>query len=151
MKQKSKKLKIFFLDILNDNKYLRKEIEQKVYFGGTYAEAMRKAFDLRKDQFITKDASRGLLPNPAKYSAIVMGGSVKDPVKGQEKPWMIKVYKFIRLAENKQIPILVICGGLQFTVKALGGEVVYNRKGRNFRSAITQLTSAGKRDLLFKG
>lgn len=146
----NKKLKILFLDILTDNKYLRKEIEQKVYSGGTYAEAMRKAFGLSKKQFITKDASKGTLPDPDKYSAIVMGGSVKDPIKGQEKLWMKKVYQFIRLAKNKKVPILGICGGLQFTIKALGGEVIRNPRGRNFGNSVTKLTSDGRKDALFE-
>lgn len=150
MDKKSKKIKILFLDILTDNKYLRKDIEQKVYGGSTYAKEMMGAFDLNKKQFITIDASRGKLPNPIKYSAIVMGGSVKDPVKGQEKLWMKKVYKFIREAHKKEVPILGICGGLQFTVKALGGEVVYNSRGRNFGNSLIKLNSDGKKDLLFK-
>lgn len=146
----NKKLKILFLDILTDNKYLRKEIEQKVYSGSTYAETMRKAFSLSKKQFITKDASRGTLPDPDKYSAVVMGGSVKDPIKGQEKPWMKKVYQFIKLAKNKKVPILGICGGLQFTIKALGGEVIRNPRGRNFGNSVTKLTSDGRKDPLFE-
>ena len=148
MSKKTKK--ILFLDILTDNKYLRKEIEQKVYGGKTYAEEMRQAFGLKSSQFISKDASRGKLPNPKDYLAIVMGGSVKDPVKRQEKPWMFRVYKLIKLAQRQNVPILGICGGLQFTVKALGGTVIYNPKGRNFESAPTRLTNYGKRDALFK-
>lgn len=150
MKQKSKKFKILFLDILTDNKYLRKDIEKKVYGGSTYAKEMREAFGLDKKQFVTIDASRSKLPNPTKYSAVVMGGSVKDPVKGQERPWMKRVYKFIRLADKKRVPILGICGGLQFTVRALGGRIIYNSKGRNFGNSLVKLNSNGRKDLLFK-
>lgn len=150
MKQESKKIKILFLDILTDNKYLRKDIEQKVYGGSTYAKEMMEAFGLDRKQFFTIDASRNRLPDPTKYSAIVMGGSVKDPVKGEEKPWMKRVYKFIRLADKKLVPILGICGGLQFTVRALGGRIIYNSKGRNFGNSMVKLTSNGRKDLLFK-
>ncbi len=151
MKQKLKQLRILFLDILTDNKELKKDIEKKVYGGNTYAKEMMGVFDLDKKQFITIDASRGKLPNPTKYSAVIMGGSVKDPIKGQEKLWMKKVYKFIKKASSQKIPILGICGGLQFTVRALGGEVIYNPKGRNFGNSTTKLTRDGKQDLLFRG
>lgn len=150
MKQRPKQFRILFLDILTNNKELRKDIEKKVYGGSTYAKEMMSAFGLDKKQFITVDASRGKLPNPTKYSAIVMGGSVKDPVKGQEKPWMRRVYKFIKLAKNKQVPILGICGGLQFTVRALGGEIIYNPEGRNFGNSTVKLNKNGQKDLLFK-
>ncbi|OGN10279.1 MAG: hypothetical protein A3J46_00585 [Candidatus Yanofskybacteria bacterium RIFCSPHIGHO2_02_FULL_41_11] len=151
MRQKNKKLKILFLDILTDDTERRKEIEEKIYGGGTYAETMRNALGLGKNQFFAYDASRGKLPNPRDYSAIISGGSVKDPVSGQEKPWMRRVYKFIRQAQKDKIPFLGICGGLQFAVRALGGEVIYNPRGRNFGNSITQLANNGKADLLFEG
>lgn len=146
-----KKLKILFLDILTDNPELEREIDKKIYNGGTYADAIRIVLDLDKNQFIYRNASSGKLPNPRNYSAIVMGGSVTDPIEGQEKPWMKKVYNFIKIASNQKIPILGICGGLQFTVRALGGEVIYNPKGRNFGNSTTKLTQDGKQDLLFQG
>jgi len=151
MYKKNKKIKILFLDILTDNNELRKEIEGKIYGGGTYAEEMRKALGLGKNQFFAFDASRGKLPNPRDYSAIISGGSVKDPVRGQEKPWMRRVYKFIRQIQKDKIPFLGICGGLQFAVRALGGEVIYNPRGRNFGNSTTQLAPEGKGDPLFEG
>lgn len=150
MDKKDKKIKVLFLDILTDNKYLRKEIEDKIYFGGTYAENMREAFGLAKNQMITKDGSKGKLPDPTKYSAIVMGGSVKDPINGQQKPWMERVYQFIRLVKKRGVPLLGICGGLQFTVKALGGKVIFNPKGRNFGNSLVKLSKDGENDFLFK-
>lgn len=149
MIKKTKKLKILFLDILTDDEKLRKQIRAKVDFGKTYGEIFRNGFGLPNGSFVTKDASKGKLPDLIKYSAIVMGGSIEDPVEGKEKPWMKEVYKFIRMAKDNRIPILGICGGLQFTVRALGGKVVYNPKGRNFGTASTNLTVAGKRDPLF--
>ncbi len=149
--KKDKKLKILFLDILTDDRKLKSEIEKKVYNGKTYASAMQKAFGLDKGQFITVYPAFDKLPDPSDYSAIVMGGSTKDPVVGQEKPWMKRVYKFILNASKKEVPILGICGGLQFTVRAMGGKIVYNPKGRNFGNSAVKLTDAGMKDPLFKG
>lgn len=143
--------KILFLDILTDNQNLREEINRKVYGGSTYAEEMRKALGLTDSQFFVADGTKTKLPNSTLYSAIVMGGSVEDPVEGKEKPWMKRVYKFIQKAYKNQVPILGICGGLQFTIRALGGEIIYNPKGRNFGNSLVTLSKDGRKDLLFKG
>lgn len=151
MNNKNKKLMILFLDILTDDPKLEREIDKKIYNGSTYADVIRSVLGLDKKQFIYRDASSEKLPNPKDYSAIVMGGSVMDPIEGQEKLWMKKVYNFIKEASSQKIPILGICGGLQFTVRALGGEVIYNPQGRNFGNSTTKLTEEGKQDLLFRG
>jgi len=127
--KKNKKIKILFLDILTGNKKLKKRLEDKVYKGGTYGQHMRKVFGLGKKEFIVLDGSKNIPFKPSKYDAIVMGGSVEDPVKGMEKPWMKKVYKFILKAIDNNIPILGICGGLQFTIRALDGKITSNPKG----------------------
>src|SRR3989344_7840008 len=130
---KNKKLKILFLDIFTDDKKFRKEIEKKVYKGGTLSNHVRKVFGLDKNQWLTLDASKdALLDEFLNVDAMVISGSSKNPVKGQEKKWMRNTYKFIRKAIKKDLPILGICGGLQFTVKALGGEIIYNPKGKEF-------------------
>ena len=142
--------KILFLDILTDNQNLRGEINSKVYGGSTYAEEMRKALGLDESEFYAADGTKTKLPKPTSYSAVVMGGSVEDPVEGKEKLWMKRVYKFIREAYKKDVPILGICGGFQFAVRALGGEIIYNSKGRNFGNSEVLLSNEGEKDLLFK-
>lgn len=144
-------VKILFLDILTDNKKLRQRIETAAYGGSTYAEQMRKAFGVKRVNLVAIDGSRRTLPKPSEYDAIVIGGSLEDPVKGREKPWMKKVYRFIRLAVRQHVPLLGICGGLQFTVRALGGVVMDNPKGREFGSVSITLTAGGRNDPLFSG
>ena len=149
MNKKSKKLKILFLDIFTDNEKFRKMIGKNVYSGGTYSEHVRNLLKLKRGQWLTLDASKGNFPNKLlNASAIIIGGSAEDPIKGKEKEWMKKTYKFIRQAVNKDVPILGICGGLQFTVRALGGEIIYNPKGKEF-GAIT--VNIKKIDPLFTG
>ena len=146
MKQK---IKILFLDIFTDNEKFRKEIENKVYGGRTLSEHVRGVFELKKSEWLRLDASKGKLQSKfLNVDAIVIGGSAKDPVRGQEKEWMRKTYKFINKAVKKDLPILGICGGLQFTVRALGGEIIYNPKGKEFGAIRVGIK---KSDPLFKG
>src|SRR3989344_424088 len=149
MNKNKQKIKILFLDIFTDNEKFRKEIEEKVYKGRTLSEHIRSVFGLDKNEWLKLDASKGQFQNKyLKVDAIVIGGSAKDPVKGQERGWMRKTYKFIRQAVRKNIPILGICGGLQFVVRALGGEIIYNPKGKEFGAITINII---KQDPLFKG
>lgn len=143
--------KILFLDILTDRPWRREQMKRHIYSGFTYPEHFRRFSGIAKNRFVSIDASRQKLPDPSKYSAIIIGGSVKDPIKGRERPWMIKTYGFIRKAAAKKIPILGICGGLQFVVKALGGTIIKNPKGRNFGNSPVTLTADGRKDPLFHG
>jgi len=149
MSKKKQKLKILFLDIFTDNEKFRKEMEKKVYGGRTLSDHVRRVFELDKNEWLTLYASKGKFPLKfLDVDAVIISGSSKDPVQGQEKEWMIKTYKFINQAIKKDIPTLGICGGLQFTVRALGGEIIYNPKGKEF-GAIT--VTIKKSDPLFKG
>lgn len=143
---------ILFLDILTDDKKLRKIIDAKVYGGKSYSEDMRETFGLRKDEWVWIDASKGKFPKSLSgFDAIVIGGSTEDPVKGKEKAWMEKTYPFIRRVIKNEMPLLGICGGLQFVVRALGGNVTLNPKGREFGNTDIALTKAGRSDRIFKG
>ncbi|MDO8558067.1 MAG: type 1 glutamine amidotransferase [bacterium] len=147
----SKKRKILFLDILTDDVKKRKRIEKYVYRGATYADRIRRVCGIAENAFAAVDASKKTFPDPSGYRAIIIGGSTEDPVKGKEKTWMKKAYAFIRRAAKKRVPIFGICGGMQFTVRALGGTVVNNKKGRHFGNANIQLTREGIKSTLFEG
>ena len=150
--RKKRKIKILFLDILTGDGKTRKELNRKGSGGGTKAESMRKASGLKKNEFITVDAHRGKFPEDlTRFQGIIIGGSLEDPFKGTEKPWVKRTYVIIRKAIKGKIPILGICGGLQFTVRALGGEVVLNPKGKEFGSIKVWFTKNGVSDPIFKG
>lgn len=144
--------KILFLDILTDDIILRKKIYRTVYGGKTYSEVMRRGFGVRRSQWAHVDASLGKFPAAlSQYSAVVLGGSFADPVAGHEKSWMFPVYRVIRKIAEQKIPMLGICGGLQFAVRAFGGTVVFNPRGRELGSIRVTLNRAGKNDRLFYG
>lgn len=141
--------KILFLDILTDDPKLKKEIERKV-FKSPYFELFPKTMGLEKKMLITLDATKEKLPNSTQFKGIIIGGSIHNPVRGEEKLWMKKVYEFIRKIIKNKIPLLGICGGHQFIAKALGQEVIYNPKGREFGTIEVTLTKKGERDPLFQ-
>lgn len=144
--------KILFLDILTDDAKIQREIFGSVYEGQTYSEAMRKASGCTAKEWISCDGPFEPLPkNITAFSGIIIGGSLKNPVYKHERPWMKKIYRFIQKAAAKEIPILGICGGLQFTARAFGEEVVFNPRGREMGTIQITTTSAGMRDPLFSG
>ena len=148
LNMKQNKTKILFLDIFTDNTKFKKMIERTVYNGGTYSEHVRKMFGLNKNQWLKLDASKGKFPEKfLNVSGVVIGGSSKDPIIGQEADWMFETYKFINRVIKKNLPILGICGGLQFVVKALGGEIIYNPKGKEFGAIAVHIK---KSDPLFR-
>ena len=142
--------KILFLDILSDNPKLKKEIGRKA-FKDPYFELFRKAMGMEKKALITVDATKEKLPSPTRFNGIIIGGSLHNPVKGEEKPWMEKIYNFIREIMAKKIPLLGICGGHQFIARALGSKVIYNPKGRELGTIKITLTKEGQKDPLFRG
>jgi GMP synthase-like glutamine amidotransferase len=149
-----KSKKILFLDILTDHPQRRRWINKHIFRGNTYSGVTRREFGTPKKRWILADASKTKLPaDPTRYAAIVIGGSLKDPAHGADKdlPWMKRVYTFIRRAAKKNVPILGICGGIQFTVKALGGTIVVNPKGREIGNITIALKKTGKHDPLFRG
>lgn len=147
----TKNSKLLFLDILTGSRVIRDKIEKFIYNGKSYGEEVRNIIGLNKDNFECIDASVGVFPNPNNQGAMIIGGSTEDPISGMEKEWVLKTYDFIRLAIESGIPILGICGGLQFVVSALNGNVIYNPKGRSFGNNIIHLTKEGLRDRIFTG
>ena len=134
--------KILFLDILADNPWRRQELESP-YGGLSYPEHFRQFTGIAKNQFISIDAFGEKLPDPAKFRAIILGGSGKDPVKKQESPWILETYKFIRKTADKNIPILGICGGLQFGELARNAHRRRAKRSAFFRPA-QEIYDAGK-------
>lgn len=144
--------KILFLDILTDDPKIRKDFHQKIYAGQTYSELTRKAMGLKKSFWTFADGAKCAFPeNIREFDGVVIGGSVENPVKGRIKPWMSKNFAFIRKLVKNDTPILGICGGLQFTARALGSEIIFNPKGKEFGSGELKISPAGKKDPIFSG
>lgn len=143
--------KILFLDILSGDEKIKREDKKIVYKGISYGESVRRFLSISKDKFFVVDASRGNFPDTSRVKMVIIGGSVENPVRGTESAWIKKTYTFIKKLQKEKIPVLGICGGLQFTVRALGGDIVINKNGRDFGNTQILLTGKGKKDYLFGG
>lgn len=143
--------KILFLDILSGDKKIKERTSTTVYRGISYGESVRRFSGISKNDFFEIDASQGRFPDIARIRMVFIGGSVENPVRGSESVWMKKTYAFIRKLKKENIPILGICGGLQFTVRALNGDIVENKNGRDFGNTRITLTKKGVDDYLFCG
>ena len=143
--------KILFLNIISDDPATRARVEKAIYQKSTYARTLRRTLGIPARSLAVCFPDDQKLPNPRHYAGIILGGAIPNPVQGEEQPWMKKIYRFIQSAVAANVPLLGICGGLQFTVRALGGTIVYNPKGRNMRTSLFTLSTHGKNDPLFKG
>lgn len=140
-------MRILFLDILTDQPTFREEAEREI-LQGTYSELFRTSLGHPSNQWATVDASRTPFPPLSSFDGLIISGSMENAVPDQEKPWMNQTYQHIRETIEAKKPVFGVCGGLQFTVRALGGMVMKNPVGRNFGLSNTTLTEAGQRDPL---
>jgi len=140
--------KILILEILSDDDELKANDEK---IQGPYVKMFADAMNIGEERFVVVDASKEVPDDPSEYSGIIIGRSAYEPIEGREKPWMREVYEFIKRVVNLGVPLLGICGGLEFTARALGAEVVPNPKGKEFGSFVISLNENGKQDPLFEG
>lgn len=144
-------MKLLFLNILADDSEMMEKLDKEVH-GCPYPELFRRGMRLENDQFIPVNAvAYDRIPAFGQFDGVVIGGSIFNPIVGEERPWMKRVYNFIRETTIRRIPMLGVCGGHQFIARALGGNVVYNPKGREFGTREIWLTCVGKHDMLFHG
>ncbi len=142
--------KILFLDIMADDSEAKKESEEKIT-KGPYSDLFWSQIKSKDITMTVVDASQEALPASNKYDGVIIGGSMHNPVAGEEKPWMKRVYSFIQKTVRNKIPMLGVCAGHQFMARALGQEVIYNPQGREMGTIEITLTKDGKRDPLFQG
>ena len=140
-------MRILFLDILTDQPELRTLAERDI-MRTSYSELFRQGMGHPRERWSSHDASKGTFPALSEFDALVISGSMENAVPDQEKPWMHQTYAFIRRAVDQKKPVFGVCGGLQFTVRALGGTIIRSPLGRNFGLSTTTLTEQGRRDPL---
>ncbi len=143
--------KILFLDILSEDEKVKKEDRKTVYRGVSYGESVRRFLNISKSDFFIVDAAHKKFPDISGIQMVIIGGSVENPIRGSEAPWIKKTYLFINKLKKENVPIFGMCGGLQFTVRALGGDIVKNKNGRDFGNEYIELTKNGEKDYLFRG
>ena len=68
------------------------------------------------------------LPNINSAAGFIITGS--HAMVSEELNWSLKLEKYIRKIDSKNIPLLGICYGHQLIAKALGGQSDYNKRGK---------------------
>ena len=140
--------KILILDISTDDQAKWKEVFTTL---GSYESTISKYMDVPESSLELIKAWETIPEDPQDFAAVIIGGSLHYPTADKETPWMVETYSFIRKIIDKKIPLLGICGGLQFTVRALGATLVDNPAGRELGTMTMQLNEAGQNDPLFNG
>lgn len=102
-------------------------------------------------QFEVRQLSLGepLPDRPEAYDAVWMTGSPLSVT--QPEPWMLAAGEFLRMAGQREVPVLGVCFGHQLLSLAHGGTVRKNPKGREIGTVEVDLTDAGAEDFLFAG
>ncbi len=117
----------------------------------------RDAFEalglLEKMDFRSYDGTARELPDLSLAArpghGIVVTGS-SGPV-FEKKPWTDPLLGLLRNAHEKNAWILGVCFGQHALAVALGGEVVFNPRGRELGTELVYLTKEGERCPLFEG
>jgi GMP synthase (glutamine-hydrolysing) len=87
------------------------------------------------------------LPEPDSVPGIVITGS--PAMVTDRESWSETTARWLAHAVQLGKPVLGICYGHQLLAHALGGEVVYNPRGREIGTTDVKLTSASRTDELF--
>ena len=99
------------------------------------------------------DGVSGILPEPEEVcedgNCVMISGS--SGAVFENKPWILPMLDFIRLAHSLNTWILGICFGHHALAVALGGEVIPNPRGLEMGSIPVYFTHEGEKSELFKG
>lgn len=83
------------------------------------------------------------------FDAVIIGGSKYGTY--DKVPNMALLRQFIRLAKQKNLPMLGVCFGAQLIAETFGGKVIRDNKSQEFGTFMMEKTRAGLRDSLLHG
>lgn len=150
------------MDIITDDSNFRESDEKMLSRYGGHKGLVHRGFGLNheldgivpgllpENQFpdITTIISNG-------YDGVFLAGSTVDVDEASViKPWQEWVFELIRQLVNNKIPVLGVCGGHQYCVRALTEEaksVIRNPLGEHFGTSVASLTQDGLKHPLFAG
>lgn len=155
-------MKLLFLDIITDDPVFRESDERMLSKYGGHKGLVHRGFGLDHE---LDDIVPGLIPLDqlpdisriiAKgYDGVFLGGSIVDVDETSAiKPWQEWVFEVIRQLAVHKIPMLGVCGGHQYGVRALtekANSIIRNPLGEHFGTSSVSLTREGLRNPLLAG
>lgn len=153
-------MKLLFVDIITDDPIFRESDEKMLSRYGGHKGLVHRGFGLNHE---LDDIVPGLLPENQLpdiatiisngYDGVFVGGSTEDVDETAViKPWQKWVFGLIRQLVKNKIPVLGVCGGHQYGVRALTEDVhsvIHNPLGKNFDTSLVSLTNDGLCHTLF--
>lgn len=142
MSKERKNLKILFMQIRDDQETKDEEFNEFVRFG-----RLNEGQITTLDVFATPEFPQDL---PKDFDAVFVGGSSDANVLETEKyPFINSSKKLLKYCADNNIPTLASCFGFQTAAKALGGEVIKDKKNMETGSYTITLTDDAKNDVLY--
>lgn len=155
-------MKLLFVDIITDDPIFRESDEKMLSRYGGHKGLVHRGFGLNHELYgiVPGLLLENQLPDIATiisngYNGVFVGGSTADVDETAViKPWQEWVFELIRQSVKNKIPILGVCGGHQYGLRALTGEVhsvIHNPLGKHFETSPVSLTNDGLYHPLFAG
>lgn len=115
---------------------------------GDFEDWIRTRLGTSEDQVAVFDAQRErAFPDPRRYSGVVLTGS--HGMVTERTAWSEQTARWIPEVLEACVPLLGICYGHQLLAHALGGEVGWNPRGREFGTVAVHVHDAARHDPLF--
>jgi GMP synthase (glutamine-hydrolysing) len=115
---------------------------------GDFEHWIRDRLEVAEEQVVVVDVRQETrLPDPRRFAGIVLTGSHGMVTEREE--WSERTANWTARVLDTAVPLLGICYGHQLLTHALGGEVGWNPRGREFGTVAVHVHDVARNDPLF--